>query len=131
MFNSRKVIDPQDSEKNAFGTDFENQIKKIDKMIAHMSTIEFFDANGKKVHAKFPRAIILALKGAVDLQKLLKEVYGIPYLRLSVNTQDPLESFFGVIKGMFGYEARPNKLQQTNGPLHHWKAVRGRKSGHF
>ena len=32
---------------------------------------------------------------------------GIPYLRLSVNIQDPLGSFFGVIKGMFGYEARP------------------------
>ena len=119
MFNSRKVIDPQDSEKNAFGTDFENQIKKIDKMIAHMSTIEFFDANGKKVHAKFPKAIILALRGAVDLQKLMKEVYGIPYLRLSVNTQDPLESFFGVIKGMFGYEARP-PLTSFNKRMDHY-----------
>ena len=82
-------------------------MKKINEMIAHMSHIQFFDSNCKKVHAKFPRAIILALKGAIDLQKLLKEVYGIPYLRLSVNTQDPLESFFSVIKGMFGYDARP------------------------
>ena len=28
LFNSKKVIDHQDSKKNAFGTDFENQMKK-------------------------------------------------------------------------------------------------------
>ena len=44
---------------------------------------------------------------------------GIPYLRLSVNTQDPLESFFGVIKGMFGYEARP-PLTNFNKRMDHY-----------
>ena len=35
LFNSRKVIGHQNSEKNAFRTDFENQMKKINEMIAH------------------------------------------------------------------------------------------------
>ena len=39
LFNSRKVFDHQDSEKNAFETEFENQMKKINEMIAHMSAI--------------------------------------------------------------------------------------------
>ena len=61
-------------------------------------------------HAKFPRAMIMALKGSIQLQELLSQKYGVPHLRLSVTTQDPLESFFSVIKGIFGYESRPTPL---------------------
>ena len=106
MFNSRKVYDNQDPQKNALGTDLEKQLKKLKRLIYYMKTIKIIGPG----HAKFPRAMIMALKGSIQLQELLSQKYGVPHLRLSVTTQDPLESFFSVIKGIFGYESRPTPL---------------------
>ena len=56
---------------------------------------------------RFPTAIRISIKCAITLQQTLDTKYNIPYLMTENHTQDFLEAFFSVIRGMMAANNNP------------------------
>ena len=106
MFTSRKAIDKENKLKNALGADLERQIPALKLLYWYIDNMTFDGAR-----KPFQRAIKMAILVAIKLHELLKEEYDIPLLMLSRIVQDYLESFYMVVRDIFGPETKPTPLE--------------------
>ena len=59
----------------------------------------------------FQYGIIIAINGTFKLHEMMNELYQKPYLHTARITQDPLERFFSIIRGMGGSCNDPSALE--------------------
>ena len=103
ILTSQKMYD-NDPLKCALEVHLEKQLKPLEKLVKYMKTIKW---SGRP---RFNKAIIIAIKCAIELQKMLAEIHGIPNLMTENITQDFLESFFSVIRAMMWANNNPTAL---------------------
>ena len=70
------------------------QLEELSKLENYMETMKF---SGRP---RFHKGIIIAIRSAICIQAVLAKDYKIPTFQTSHMTQDFLESFFSVIRGM-------------------------------
>ena len=88
--------------KNSLEVNLEKQLDELNKFVEYMTTMKF---SGKP---RFQKGLIIAIKVAIQLQKLLAEHYNSPTLTTASITQDFLESFFSIIRAMGGANTNPD-----------------------
>ena len=92
LYECRQVFENKQS-KDALGVHLESQTKVMMKLFDLMNNLKF---DGRKM--QFQSALKISIKSALDLHKYLASSHNVPWLILSLITQDHLESLFGVIK---------------------------------
>ena len=102
ILTSTKQYDPVDKFKSALEVNLNEQLEELSKMWRYMETMKF---SGRP---RFNKGIIIAIKAAIGLQADLARDYNIPTFQTSHMTQDFLESFFSVIRGMGSANNNPD-----------------------
>ena len=87
------------------GMHYNEQITILHELSSLMGSIKWGG------YPRFNKGIIIAINCTIQLQKHIEEIYGIPYLKTSHVTQDILERFFSIIKGMGGSNNLPTAFE--------------------
>lgn len=107
LFNSKSRFVGNCPTRNAFGTDFENQKKKLNDMSEFISCLRV----GKhKELIPFQKGILLSNKSLIEMFQYLTEKYKIEYIMTYRLNQDVLENFFAYIRGMGGPNDHPSPM---------------------
>ena len=100
ILTSQKLYD-DDPYKCALEVHLEQQLTSLEKLDYYMNTMKWSGA------PRFNKAIQISMRCAIGLQELLATKYDIPYLMTENHTQDYLEAFFSVIRGMMAANTNP------------------------
>lgn len=103
ILTSKKVID-DDPLKSGLEVHLKKQKESLEKLVKYMKSIKW---SGKP---RFNKGIRIAIKCAIGLQEMMATKFNVPSLMTANHTQDFLESFFGVIKGMMAANNSPTAV---------------------
>ena len=105
MFEAYEIMTNSNPE-SAFGVNLDEQIAILERAKTFFETTRY-DSN----RIKFQAGMIKTINALIGFIKFICDRYNVPYVLLSKLTQDWIESYFGVMRGMNGPSDNPSPLE--------------------